>query len=199
MNWTKVRRYLDCGEVWISGPGWTWHGWRWDVNIFTKMEFKWCTVGGDTRILGLECRWYRTWMEVRHKSWDLECIKIGPWMGWDSIYKTWNELRRHLDGVEKRIIWLGLGRDVIWVEVRWTSLNLEGCIWCQNAAEVQFWGPGLRWGAHLETCMHLRWCSDRGEMQICGPEWRWDITKMEVKRKSRALHWAETRPWMERC
>ena len=148
--------------------------------------------GGDTRILGLECRWCRIWMKVRHKSWDLNCIKMGPWRGWNSIYKTWMALRRHLDGVEKRILWPGLGWDATCMEVRWTSWSLDVYIWCLDGAGMQFGGPGSRWGTHLETCMGLRWCSDGAEMQFCGPEWRWDITEMEVKRKCRDLYWGET-------
>ena len=125
-----------------------------------------------------------TWIALR---WDLE------W-GWNSIYKTWMALRCHLDGVEKRILWPGLGWDATWMEVRWTSWNLDVYIyvWCLDGAGMQFWGPGSRWGTHVETCMGLRWCSDAAEMQFCGSEWRWDITEMEVKRKCRDLYWAET-------
>ena len=120
---------------------------------------------------------------------------MGPRRGWNSIYKTWMALRRHLDGVEKIILWPGLGWDATWMEVRWTSWNLDVYIhvWCLDGAGMQFWGPGSRWGTHVETCLGLRWCSDATEMQFCGSEWRWDITEMEVKRKCRDLYWAETR------
>ena len=119
---------------------------------------------------------------------------MGPRRGWNSIYKTWMALRRHLDGVEKIILWPGLGWDATLLEVRWTSWNLDVYIyvWCLDGAGMQFWGPGSRWGTHVETCMGLRWCSDAAEMQFCGSEWRWDITEMEVKRKCRDLYWAET-------
>ena len=176
---------LDWGE--------TWPGLWWGVNIGTwigvarvkvrceYLSFRWCLDGGDTRILGLECRWYRIWMKVRHKSWDLNCIKMGPWRGWNSIYKTCMALRRHLDGVVKIILWPGLGWDARWMEVRWTSWNLDFYIWCLDGAGVQFWDLG--WGeAHI---LKLAWVWDGARMELgcnfmdlngdeTSPKWRWN-------------------------
>ena len=140
-------------------------GWRWQES--------WDLNAGDT---GSGWRW-----DTNLGTCIKNCIKMGPWRGWNSIYKTCMALRRHLDGVEKRILWPGLGWDARWMEVRWTSWNLDVYIWCLDGAGVQFWDLG--WGeAHI---LKLAWVWDGARMELgcnfmdlngdeTSPKWRWN-------------------------
>ena len=68
MTWIEVRRDLDCDEVWISRPGWTWQRWPWDANI--------CNLDG-------------AWMEVTQEYWDLNAGDAGSGWRWDTNLGTW--------------------------------------------------------------------------------------------------------------
>ena len=154
-----MRRDLDCGGVWISGPRWMWQGWRWDANI--------CNLDG-------------AWMEVTQESWDLNACDAGSGWRWDTNLGTWIALRWDLEGAEIQSTRPGWGWDGTWIELRCTSWDVDRVIW---DLELRYnslveKGPGWRWDTHLETFMGLRWCLDGTKMHFGGAGWRWDVTWM---------------------
>ena len=193
MTWIEVRHDLDCGEVWISGPGLVWQGWRWDANI--------CNLDG-------------AWMEVTQESWDLNAGDTGSGWRWDTNLGTWIALRWDLEGAEIQSTrpawrwdvilmelrresygldwaemrdewrwdehletwmfiydaWMELGCNFgTWVEVRHTSWNLHGF-------EMVL---GWSWDAILWTWMEIRHHRNGGETQMWGPALSWDMVWME--------------------
>ena len=104
----EVRRNLDCGELWISGPGWTWQGWRWDAN---------------------NCNLYGAWMEVTQESWDLNAGDGGSGWRWETNLGTWIALRSDLEGAAIQSTRPGWGWDGTWIELRCTSWDVDRVIW----------------------------------------------------------------------
>ena len=190
MTWIEVRRDLDCGEVWVSGPGWTWQGWRWDANI-CNLDGAWMEVtqeywdlnAGDA---GSGWRWdtnLGTWLHqdgtlkgLKLNLQDLDGVEMWPGLSWDAHLETWigwygtrswdtiRQLRKDLDGGETHIlkpVWVW---DDAWVELR---CNLVG----QDVDEML---PGCRRDANIRTQIEVRFNRNREETWIWEPGWRGD-------------------------
>ena len=115
-TWMEVRRDLDWGDTWISGPEWSWEAaWREVWCVYIDLDWVETVHVGETKIFGPGSRWDRTWMEVRHISWDLDEFEIGHGWNWDEILGTWMELRHHLGGGESQISGHGLRWDTAWI------------------------------------------------------------------------------------
>ena len=150
--------------------------------------------------MGQGWRWdayLKTWIGM---GWDLDGAEI-------QYPVTWMELRRILDGGERRIMrpvfdggetrprWTCDANFGTWMDVR---LNLDGC-------EARIYRPGWRWDRTLikmrciyrdldlgkmghrwswatirVTWMELRRDLDGGETWISGLGWKWDMIWMEV-------------------
>ena len=114
LDWGETRH--GRRETWIleSKCSWdadheTWMGVRWDQDLAEMhslrpgqgdMRLGWGTTGvncmdmlrdmdgGDTRFLGLELGWDRTWVDARCTTWDLDVFEMVPGWIWDWIYGT---------------------------------------------------------------------------------------------------------------
>ena len=135
-------RDVTCLEVryqcsYPDGSG-TVHGWRWDRNLWTWMEMSRYMDGDETRILGPGSWWGRTWMEVKHTSWNQ------------------NEFDMDLNWVDLHLSGLGWRRES-------TSKELMQEFWDLDANETR---PGYSSDTHLEIRMGLRLDMDGIEMQF---------------------------------
>ena len=208
MTWVEVRCDLDCGEVWISGPGWAWQGWRWDANI--------CNLDG-------------AWVEVTQEYWDLDAGDAGSGWRWDTNLGTLIAPRWDLEGAEIQSTRPGWGWDVTWIELRCTSWDVDRVIWDRSwdtirqlrkdldggethiLKPVWVWNyawmelrcnlvdlnvdemlPGCRWDARIRTQIKVRFNWDKEkkresgslggeETQIYRPGWGWDGTWIELR------------------
>ena len=170
-------RDVTCLEVryqcsYPGGSG-TVHGWRWDRNLWTWMEMSRYMDGDETRILGPGSWWGRTWMQVKHTSWDQNEFDMGlNWVdlhfsgpGWrrESTLKELMQESWDLDANETRpgyeethILKSGWFWDWTWMELRCNSRDLDG-------AETS---PGWRWVANIRTWIEVRQDMNKDETWI---------------------------------
>ena len=58
------------------------------TNAMRKHATMLAGTNSDTRFLGLELGWDRTWVDVRCTTWDLDVFEIVPGRIWDWIFGT---------------------------------------------------------------------------------------------------------------
>ena len=107
-TWMELRYNSPVGK----GPGW-----RWDTHLETCMGLRWCWDGTKIQFGGPGWRWDVTWLytrckyqeadwdniqlkqrrnlnlgawvEMKHKSRDLDGVEMGPGLSWDAHLQTW--------------------------------------------------------------------------------------------------------------